>query len=93
MKETWRIINETLGKTNQKNNLPMFIEHNNTLITDPNRIANTFNDYFVNIGSDLASNKIHEDDILKIISKMGNKSCSCYNMFSNKIIKAFKRNY
>ena len=36
MKKTWRIINETLGKTNQKNNLPMFIEHNNTLITDPN---------------------------------------------------------
>ena len=35
MKKTWRIINKTLGKTNQKNNLPMFIEHNNTLITDP----------------------------------------------------------
>ena len=42
MKTTWRIINKTLGKTNQKNNLPMFIEHNNSLITDPNRIANTF---------------------------------------------------
>ena len=40
---------------NKKNKLPMFIEHNNTLITDPNRIANTFNDYFANIGSDLAS--------------------------------------
>ena len=34
----------------------MFIEHNNTLITDPNRIANTFNDYSANIGFDLASN-------------------------------------
>ena len=34
----------------------MFIEHNNTLITDPNRIANTFSDYFANIGTDLASN-------------------------------------
>ena len=34
----------------------MSIEHNNTLITDPNSIANTFNDYFANIGSDLASN-------------------------------------
>ena len=56
MKKTWRIINETLGKTNQKNNLPMCIEHNNTLITDPNRISNPFNDYFANIGSDLASN-------------------------------------
>ena len=115
MKKTWRIINETLGKTNQKNNLPIFIEHNNTLITDPNRISNTFNDYLANIGSDLASNicadgnnemykqylltqsqctckfeKIHEDDILKIINKMDNKSSSGYNMFSNKIIKAIK---
>ena len=45
MKKTWRIINKTVGKTNQKNNLPMFIEHNDTLITDPNRISNTFNDY------------------------------------------------
>ena len=34
----------------------MFIKHNNTLITDPNRTANTFNDYFANIGTDLASN-------------------------------------
>ena len=56
MKKTWNIINETLGKTNKKNNLPMFIEHNNTLITDPNRIANTFNDYFANSGFELASN-------------------------------------
>ena len=56
MKKTWRIINETLDKRNQINNLPMFIEHNNTLITYPNRIAYTFNDYFANIGSDLASN-------------------------------------
>ena len=52
MNKTWRIINETLGKTNQKNNLPMFIEYNNTVITDPNRIANLFNDYFANIGSE-----------------------------------------
>ena len=53
MKKPWRIINETLGKRNKKNNISMFIEHTNTLITDPSRIANTFNDYFANIGTDL----------------------------------------
>ena len=115
MKKIWRIINETLGERNQKNILPMYIEHNNTLINDPNRIAITFNDYFANIGSDLASNicadgnnemykqylltqsqctckfeKIHEDDILKIINKMDNKNSSGYDMFSSKIIKAIK---
>ena len=34
----------------------MSIEHNNTLITDHNKIVNTFNDYFTNIGTDLATN-------------------------------------
>ena len=55
MQKTWRIINETLGKRNHKNYLRIFIEHNFT-ITDPNRLANTFNDYFVNMRSDIASN-------------------------------------
>ena len=32
----------------------------------------------------------NEDDILKIINKMDNKSSSCYGMFSNKIIKVKK---
>ena len=54
MKKTWRIINETLGERNLKNNLPMFVEHNTTFTTYLNRIANT--DYFANIRSDLASN-------------------------------------
>ena len=52
MNKTWRILNETLVKRNQKTYLLMFIEHNNTLITDPNRIVNTFNDYYANIGTD-----------------------------------------
>ena len=34
--------------------------------------------------------KIHKDDILKIINKMDNKSSSRYDMFSIKIIKAIK---
>ena len=38
--------NQTLGKRYKNNNSPMFIKHNNTLITDPNGIENTFSDYF-----------------------------------------------
>ena len=34
--------------------------------------------------------KIHEDDILKIINKMDTKRSTGYDMFSNKIIKAIK---
>ena len=77
---TWRIINETLGKTNQKNNQPMFIEHSNTLITDPNRIANTFNGYFVNIGSDLASNICADGNnemYKQYLLKIKQSQCTC----------------
>ena len=49
MRKSWRVIKETLNKMNQKTNLPMCIEHNNTLLIDPNKIANTFNIYFENI--------------------------------------------
>ena len=56
MKQTWRVINDTLCKRNQKTNSHISIEHNNTLITDPNKIANTINDYFANIGTHLAEN-------------------------------------
>ena len=100
---------------NKKNNLPMFIEHNNTTITDQNEIANTFNDYFANIGTSLATSihvdgnnemykqylqtpslctckfkKIYQDDILKIINQMDNKSSSGYDCISNKILKYIK---
>ena len=41
MKQIWRLINDTLGKRNQKTNLRMSIEHNNTLIADSNKIHST----------------------------------------------------
>ena len=56
MKQTWRAINDILGKRNHKTNLPISIEHNNTSVTDPNTIATTFNDYFDNIATGLAEN-------------------------------------
>ena len=54
MKQTWRVLNYTLGKRNQKTNLPISIEHNNTLISDPNKIAN--------IGTHLAENICEHDN-------------------------------
>ena len=81
MKKTWRLINETLVKRNQKKYLSMFIEYNITLITDPNRIANTFNDYFANIESDLASN-ICADGKMKCINNNIMFLC-CRNVLEN----------
>ena len=115
MKQTWRVINDTLSKRNQKTNLLISIEHSNTLITDLNKITNTCKRLFANIGTNLEENiceygnnemyqqylqtqsqcsctfeKINEDDIVKIINKMDNKSSPGYDRLSNKIIKTKK---
>ncbi len=54
MKKTWQTINETLGRHKKETKLPTSVLHNNRHITEPTEIANAFNDYFVNIGTNLA---------------------------------------
>ncbi len=57
IRETWRTINSIIGrnyKTKQQSSFKM----NEEEITDPNIISNAFNNFFVNIGPQLAS-KIH----------------------------------
>ncbi len=54
MKETWKILNNLLGR-NKRANLPDFLtDKKGKKITDPTEIANNFNDFFTNIGTKLA---------------------------------------
>ena len=55
LKKVWAIIKNVINKNKSKKKSDQFIL-NNKKITDPNEIANGFNDYFVNIGPTLASN-------------------------------------
>ena len=48
IKKTWTTINDTLGRARNQNKLP-------TYIVDNEKIANSFNNYFANIGTNLAS--------------------------------------
>ena len=57
IKNTWKTINEILGK-NKKEHLPTYFNDNNTKINDPQVIASKFNTFFADIGPSLA-NKIH----------------------------------
>ena len=81
MKKTWKVINKTLGKRNQKTNPHMSIELNNTLIPDPNKIVNTFNNYFANIGTDLAncSTPLLRCCLLCVVSS-SSSTCECMNI-------------
>ena len=54
LKKVWAIIKNVINKNKSKKKSDQFIL-NNKKITDPNEIANGFNDYFVNIGPTLAS--------------------------------------
>ena len=55
MKKTWKGINEII--TTRANSTPKLINqiiHKNILIDDPKLISDTFNDFFVNVGTSTA---------------------------------------
>ena len=55
LKSTWKAINELISKKKQTNrNLPSSFVDNDNNISDPELIANNFNQFFVNIGPNLA---------------------------------------
>ena len=56
--ETWKILNQVI-KRSKRNSVIGEIIDNNRNITDKHVIANKFNTYFTNIGSNLASKIKH----------------------------------
>ena len=56
LKKTWQIMKEVIGKGKLiSNSLPKHLILNNRNIFDQKTIANSFNEYFVNVGLKLAS--------------------------------------
>lgn len=54
LRHTWKLINEIINKTKSRSELPSNFLKEDNLISDPLEIANYFNEYFVNIGPNLA---------------------------------------
>ena len=54
IRQTWKLINEITNKNKPSSELPDNFMKDDNIITDPNEIANNFNDYFVNVGPKLA---------------------------------------
>ena len=59
LKKTWALINSLSGKKNKSSHIDEIVVNNNT-ISDPTAIAESFNDYFVNIGPKLPSEASRE---------------------------------
>ena len=57
IKQQWSVINELMGKNKQKTtNMPQRLIIDDKLETDASKIAENFNNFFVTVGSNLASN-------------------------------------
>jgi len=56
MKQTWKTINDIIGRGKTKDAKKKFKTDSGSHITNPQEITNHFNNFFVNIGPDLASN-------------------------------------
>jgi hypothetical protein len=54
VKTTWKCINQIMGKSKQKFNFPESLHLNNKTFSSPQAIATGFNDFYTNIGPDLA---------------------------------------
>ena len=96
-RKTWSIMKDIIGKAKiSKSFLPPKIRINNTEIFEKEKIANEFNQYFTNVGPDLAkhiptSSTHFEDFIKKTDSLLPVKAISmnefkeaCYSLKTNK---------
>ena len=55
VKETWSLINEVINRRTTQTMLPKTFSREGVEISDPVEIAEHFNDYFVNVGPNLAN--------------------------------------
>ena len=53
IKNTRKTINDTLGRHKTDSKVPSLKVYKNDTISDPIEIANAFNDYFINVGTNL----------------------------------------
>jgi hypothetical protein len=53
LKETWKLINEVINKSKRKTPLSPTFNYGNKILTDPLEIANSFCEYFTNVGPNL----------------------------------------
>ena len=55
-KKLWNFINKTLDKQKSKNSIQQIYSHqDNKMVTDKKDIAKVFNEFFTNVGPDMAS--------------------------------------
>lgn len=77
IKNTWKIINSAINKNDGKEHISK-IKHNNISIDDDTQIATTFNNYFSQIGKNLADTIPPTDKQFHEFLKNPNSSSFCF---------------
>ena len=57
IKSTWQTLNALIKKSKQSSTYPESFDDNDKCVSDKNVAVNKFNQYFVNVGVDLANKK------------------------------------
>lgn len=73
IRKLWEIIKEGLNE-NTNNNQKISLVHENQSIIDETQIAEIYNDYFINIGKNMA-------DKIKVEKKLKDRQIHCKNLF------------
>ena len=78
----WKTLNNVLNRKQKTKELPreFIMEDSSKKIIDPNEIANTFNEYFINIGP-------------KVASKIKNTTNATFNNYMENKNTVFRSNY
>ena len=69
-KRLWKGIKRVLSYKSNQNRIPTKINHNNSETTDPKIIANVFDEYFANIGRELACSILDTETALNQFPKL-----------------------
>ena len=78
MRKTWQTINNIINKSKKKKDFPEAFKEDGRLITDKVEIANRFNIYYTNIGSNLAA-KINVPKNKSFKDYLKNKHKMCFH--------------
>ena len=79
MKKTWMTINETLNRNKNHTNFPAQFSINGRDVTHPQDIADHFNIFFSNIGTNLSANIDINDETIAFSDYLDTPTGQCFN--------------
>ena len=92
MKNTWKLLNEVMNRKIKEKNCVSYLNCNDNEIYDKQEIANGFNDFLVNIGTELA-NKIvipGNNDVLQYMNDRNVNSMFLHGVNKKEMLDVIK---